>query len=187
MGRPKKEEVSSEIKPTIENETNPTETITTEKKVETKKEDVVEVNRADFNKMMEQLEKQAKDIGLLYQVADKSRLARAQDQGENLVKQAKVSTWDDTGKFIIGWKLITNKCEVVMGRWMEEQTVTIVFEDGETLTVPLIEFYRKTLHKISADIIARTEQYDEKNNKINMFKLQFPTGKILLINSAFIN
>lgn len=179
MGRPKKENKSN---------VNVKTEVKSEPVINVKKNnDTVEISREDFNKLMERLDKQAKDIGTLYQVADKSRLARAQGEGENLIKQAKVSTWDDTGKFIIGWKLISNRCEVVMGRWIEEQEVIIVFEDGETKQIPLIEFYRKTLHKISGDIIARTEEFDEKNNKVNMFKLQFPNGKILLINSAFVN
>jgi len=185
MGRPKKEvNTESDVSGTENNIVTETVSGTTET---IKKSDTVEISRDDFNKLMDRLDKQAKDIGTLYQVADKSRLARAQGPEENLIKQAKVSTWDDTGKFIIGWKLVSNRCEVVMGRWVEEQDVVIVFEDGETLKIPLIEFYRKTLHKISADIIARTEEFDEKNNKINMFKLQFPNGKVLLINSAFVN
>jgi len=137
---------------------------------------------------MKQLESQAKDISLLLKTADKTKIAKELNkEGENLIKQCKVSTWDDTGRFIIGWKLLTNKCEVVMGRWMEEQTVSFILEGGEVMTVPLLEFYRKTIRKVDADIIARTDQYDDKNNKIIMFKLQFPTGKILLLDSTFVN
>lgn len=159
-----------------------------ELKVIPPKQDVVEIKREDFDKMMKQLDSQAKDISLLLKTADKSKIAKELNkEGENLIKQAKVSTWDDTGKLIIGWKLITNKCEVIMGKWFEEQTVTIMFDGGETLTVPLLEFYRKTLKKVEADIISRTDEYDANNNKIIVFKMQFPTGKVLLINSVFVN
>jgi predicted RNase H-like nuclease (RuvC/YqgF family) len=152
------------------------------------KEDTIEIKRTDFDNMMKQLERQSKDIDLLYKAADKSKIAKELGkEGENLIKQAKVSTWDDTGKFIVGWKLITNKCEVIMGKWIEEQTVVINFEDGETLIVPLLEFYRKTLKKVNGDIISRVDQYDENNEKIIMFKLQFPNGKVLLLNSVYVN
>lgn len=151
-------------------------------------EETVEIKRSDFDRMMKQLEKQSKDIELLYKTADKSKMAKELNkEGENLIKQCKVSTWDDTGRFIIGWKLITNRCEVVMGRWIEEQTVSFVLEGGDVMTVPLLEFYRKTIKKVDADIISRTDEYDEKNNKVIIFKLQFPTGKVLLLNSSFVN
>jgi len=152
------------------------------------KEDTVEIKRTDFDKMMKQLETQSKDISLLMKTADKGRIAKELNKvGENLIKQCNVRTWDDTGKIIIGWKLITNRCEVIQGSWSEDQTCSIIFEDGEILTVPLLEFYRKTLIKIPVDIVARTEELDDKNNKITIFKLQFPSGKILLLNSVFIN
>lgn len=152
------------------------------------KEDTVEIKRTDFDKMMKQLETQSKDISLLMKTADKGRIAKELNKaGENLIKQCNVRTWDDTGKIIIGWKLITNRCEVIQGNWSEDQTCSIIFEDGEILTVPLLEFYRKTLIKIPVDIVARTEELDDKNNKITIFKLQFPSGKILLLNSVFIN
>lgn len=157
-------------------------------KPEKEKKDVVEIKREDFDKMMSQLEKQARDIDLLYKAADKKSMAKAVGEGgEVLIKQAKVRTWDDTGKFIIAWKLISNKCEVVMGRWIEEQNASIILEDGEVITIPLLEFYRKTLHKVSGDIISRTDEYDENNNKVQIFKIQFPNGKTLLVNSSFVN
>lgn len=154
----------------------------------TKKEETVQISRSDFDKLISTVEKQAKDIDLLYKAADKNRMSKAMgDGGEVLIKKAKVSTWDNTGKFIIGWKLITDRCEVVLGRWVEEQTVNLILEDGETMTVPLLEFYRKSLKKIAADIVSRTDEYDSQNNKVQMLKLQFDNGKTLMINSVFIN
>jgi len=110
------------------------------------------------------------------------------DRGDsNLIKQVKISKWEDNGKYIIAWKLMNNRCEVVMGKWIEEQNVTIVFEDGESVTVPLLEFYRKTINKVAADLLKRIEEIDEKNNKVTMFNVQFPNGKKLTINSVFVN
>ncbi len=159
-----------------------------EKKTVAAEEETVQIKRKDFDRLMNQMEKQSKDIELLYKVGDKSRIARELGkEGENLIKQVQVRTWDDTGRIIIGWKLLTNKCEVILGRWVEEQTTTIMFEDGETMTVPLLEFYRKTLKKIEADIVGTTQDIDSQNNKITSFKLQFENGKTLLLNSAFVN
>tara|TARA_R110000868_G_scaffold171824_2_gene407608 strand:- start:1255 stop:1854 length:600 start_codon:yes stop_codon:yes gene_type:complete len=171
----------ADVKPT--GTTTPPPTNTT-----TKKDDIVEIKREDLDRMMKIMESQGRDISLLLKTADKSRIAKELNKdGENLIKQCKVRTWDDTDKLIMGWKLVTNKCEVVMGKWIEEQICTIIFEDGETLTIPLLEFYRKTLKKVEADIISRTDEYDVNNNKIVILKLQFPTGKTILLNSVFAN
>lgn len=153
------------------------------------KDEFVQIKRSDFDRMMGQMEKQSKDIELLYKTADKSRLAKEMDKdGENLVKQAKVSVWEDTNDFIVGWKLITNKCEVIMGKWIEEQTVNVTFDNGKTMTVPLLEFYRRTLKKVPADIISRSEDINEVTKKKSIvFKLQFDNGKTLLIDSTFVN
>jgi len=192
MGRPRilKEGDEEYVAPIVENLVDKGVAPTTDDKplVVGKKDEIVEIKKTDFEKLMKRMDSQAKNIDLLLKTADKSRMARELNkEGENLIKQAKVRTWDDTKKIVIGWKLITNKCEVVMGRWVEEQTTTLILEGGEVVTVPLIEFYRKTLTKIDGDIIARTEELDENNNKSMIFKLQFPNGKILLINSAFVN
>jgi len=153
-----------------------------------KKDDVVEIKREDLNNLISKLDKLSKDQELLFKAADKNRLAKAQDlEGENLIKQCKISTWADTGKLIIGWKLITNKVEIVMGRWMEDQSVVIVLDGGETMTVPLLEFYRNILIKEEADIIARTEKVDDNKKKAIFFTLQLNSGRELEINSVFIN
>jgi len=153
-----------------------------------KKSDVVEINREDLAKLLKTVETQSKDIDLLYLAADKNRLAKVQDlKGENLVKTCKISTWMDTGKLIVGWKLIKNISQVVMGRTIEDQQVTVVFEDGTTETTTLLEFYRNTISKVEADIISRNEESDAKGKKTIFFNLELEDGKKLLINSAFIN
>jgi len=154
-----------------------------------KKDDFVQIKRSDFDRMMGQMEKQSKDIELLYKTADKTRLAKEMDKGgENLIKQAKVSVWENSDDMVVGWKLITNKCEVIMGKWIEEQTVNVTFDNGKTMTVPLLEFYRRTLKKIPGDIVSRKEEMDELTKKTTIFfKLQFENGKTLLIDSTFVN
>jgi len=156
----------------------------------TTKDETVEIKKSDFNRLMAQLEKQSKDIDLLYKAADKGRMSvELNKEGNNLIRQVRVWTWDNTGKNIIGWKLISDRCEVVMGKWIEEQFVSIVLEDGEVVEkVSLLEFYRKTLNKVPTDLLSKTEEFDETTKvKTVMYKVQFPTGKTLVINSLFVN
>jgi len=173
-------------KETIIDSTSKEEKVVVEKKetVAPKKEDTIEIKRSDFDKLMKTLEKQSKDIDLLYKTADKSRMAKELNkEGENLIKQSSVSTWGNTGRLIVGWSdLITNRCEIVMGKWYEDQTLNVIFEDGEVLTVPYLEFARSRTIKLPADVIGRIEEDGELK-----YKLQFPSGKILIINTKFLN
>lgn len=150
--------------------------------------DTVEIKKSDYDKLMAQLERNAKDIELLYKASDKHRMAKAiGDGGEILVRKAKVWTWDNTGNIVVATNLISNRSEIILGKWFEDQQVVVVFEDGSTVTVPYLEFSRKILNKIPADIISTSKSHDDNNREVVIYKLQFPNGKILEINSAFVN
>lgn len=154
-----------------------------------KKEDVVEIKRSDFEKMMKTLEKQSKDIELLYKTADKNRIAQEMNKGgEPLIRQAKISLLDDTDRLVVGWSdLLVNRCEVVMGKWIEEQTVNMVMDDGEIIPMSYLESVRRTSHKVLADIIGTSNDVNEKGVSRTIYKVQLPTGKVLLIDKTFIN
>lgn len=153
-----------------------------------KEEQTIELKKSDYDKLMAQLERNAKDIDLLYKASDKHRMAKAMNQGgEILVHTAKIWTWDNTGKIVIATNLLSNRCEVVQGKWIEDQQVAVVLEDGETITVPYLEFSRKILNKIVAEIVGTTKERDRNNNEVVILKLQLPNGKKLEINQAFVN
>jgi hypothetical protein len=174
MGRPKK----------IQEGESPSEIVTEKvEEIVTEKEEKVEIKKSDYEKLIAQLERNAKDIDLLYKAADKHRMAKVLNQGnEPLVHTVKVWTWDNTGKVVVGTNLLTNRCEVVMGKWIEDQQMAVVLEDGTTLTVPYLEFSRKILNKIIAEIISTTKEGD-----LTFLKVQLPNGKKLEINQAFVN
>jgi len=152
------------------------------------KEEVVEVKKSDYDKLMKQLERNASDIELLYKASDKSRMAKAMGNGgEILIKQVKLWNWDNTGKIVIGTKLISNRSEVVLGKWVEDQSIVVVLEDGENFTVPYLEFVRKILNKLVADVISTTKTEDEKGVSVTILKVQLQNGKTLEINSSFVN
>lgn len=153
-----------------------------------KKEPTVELKKSDFDRLMETLDRNAKDISLLYKASDKSRMAKAMGNGgEILIRKVNIWTWDDTGKIILATKLLTNKSEIVLGRWVEDQTVEVFIEDSTSFVVPILEFYRKTLHKLPAEILATTKSRDEYNQESTLFKVQLPSGRTLEINSKFVN
>lgn len=152
-----------------------------------KEEETVEVSKKHLNDLLERLDRQARDIDILYKASDKSRMAKALSEGgEVLIKQVKVWTWDDTGRIIIATELVSNKSEVVMGKWVEDQNVVVIFEDGKSETVPYLQFVRRTINKIPAEIVGTTKKTENGKESV-IYKLQFPNGKVLEINAAFVN
>ncbi len=159
-----------------------------ESKTNKKEEQTVEIKKEDYEKLMAQLERNAKDIELLYKASDKQRMAKAMNEGgEILVHSVKIWTWDNTGKIVIASSLVTNRCEVIMGKWIEDQSMAVVLEDGTSFTVPYLEFIRKILNKIPAEIISSKKKYDSNKKESTILEVQLPNGKTLEINSCFVN
>lgn len=157
----------------------------------TDKDGYVKVKAEDLQSIFTRLDKQAKDLDLLYRASDKNRLSRAMGENEeSLIKKVKVSIWQDTGIHVIGWKMTKNVSEIIAGRWVEDQQVLVTFEEGEPINVTLLEFYRKILQKDLADILERTEKSEKVNGRVEKFEMltvQFEDGKQLIINSRFVN
>lgn len=153
-----------------------------------KTEEMVQVKREDLNAILNKLETYEKNIDLLMKASDKERLARAQSKdGKILIHSVKIAKWDDTENYVIGWKAATNKAEVINGRYIEDLTTNVFFETEEPIVVPMLEFYRKTIRKDSADVIGKEIKTDEKGNKVELLKIRFENGKELIINSNFVN
>lgn len=153
--------------------------------------DYVKVSRKDLSNLMDRLDKQNKDITLLYKASDQNRLSRAMGETEDsLIKKVKVSVWQDNGQHVIGWKMIKNQSEIVAGRWVEDQTVEIFFEEAKPVTVTLLEFYRKIFQKDLAEILERTQKIEKihgRSEEYELFTVQFEDGKTLKINSKYVN
>ncbi len=161
---------------------------TVEKK-EVKKEELVQVKKEDLDALIKQVEKQAKDLELLYKATDKSRLAKAiGNGGEPLIHTAKVSKWGDTQNFVLGWKLLTNRAEVINGRYIEDQTVEVQVEGMDPFIVPILEFYRNILHKEDGEIVSNSKKFNKETMKDEEFvTLEFKNGRKFEINISFIN
>ena len=152
-------------------------------------EPTIQIKKSDFDMLMKTVETLSKDRDTLFKAADKNRLARVNDSNsQNLVKKVKISKWKNNGMYIIGWKLTSNVSEILPGsnRWVEDQRTMLVFEDGSTIEVPLIEYYRSTIAKDVADIIASTQKFINEENIVE-YQVEFANGKKLLIDSRFVN
>ena len=145
----------------------------------------VSVKKEDLDALFAKFDKQSEDIKLLYRVADKSRLDNNEKRGEPLIRTCKVSTID--GKILLAWKLTKNTSEIINGRWMEEQKIEVFFEDGGNKELQLLDFYRNVTKISDVEILSRSSSLNDKNEEESIFKLQLPDGKVLEINSKYIN
>lgn len=146
------------------------------------------MDKKDFESLLNTIKEQNKKIELLFDVADKGRLAKATSgaNGEPLIKTVRVQKWPENGKFILGWKLINNQSEIVNGRWIEKQDTFLVFEDGTNLEVSLLDFYRKPVYE-KAEILSRTRNENTKGEETQILKVRFSDGKVIEIDASFIN
>lgn len=160
------------------------------KPVENKKggEEMVSLPKEKLEQLFATLQKQSEQIGILFDAADKNRLARAQanENGEPLIKTVKVSKWQDNGKYILGWKLTKNVSEIIAGRWVEDQKTMLVFDDGSNVEVSLLDFYRK-IEKEKAEILGRNKKQDSKGIITEILSLQFNDGKQIEIDLKYVN
>jgi len=156
-----------------------------------KKNEYVEVKKEDLDALFKRLDKQAKDIEMLYDASDKNSLARAKSKGGSdvLIHTAKVRVWSPTGKRILAWtNMKTNKAEIIMGKVFEDQSTTLILQEGEPLTVSYLELVRNSIQYDTGEIISRENQFDVDAKQYNeILHLEFSNGEKLKINSKFVN
>lgn len=152
-----------------------------------KKEAKVEVTKEDLQALMRKIEDQSQTIEILLRASDKSRLAKAMtDGGKPLIKTVRVNYYDPVGKLVVGWKNTMNQSEIINGRWIEDQRTMLIFEDGSTLEVTLLDFYRK-MSGVKTEVVSSVEKMDEKGNRTKILKVRFDDGRELDIAEVFIN
>lgn len=166
------------------NNKNTTEEVVEEVKFKpVPKSEKVELNREDLERLMKRLDDQDKTINLLVKSADKGRYSKALNDSSNtsLIRTVRVSKYTKNGKIIMGWKMTHDQCEIVAGRWVEDQRTMLIFEDGTEEEVTLLDFYRK-IAPIEGEIVSRTEKQDD-----SILKVSFPDGKEIEISAKFVN
>lgn len=153
-------------------------------KVESEK---VEVTKEDLEVLMKRLSEQDKTINLLMETADKGRLAKAMSATNTpLIYTVRVNKYDPVGKLVVGWKTTINQCEIINGRWVEDQRTLLMFEDGTTIEVTLLDFYRK-MSGVKGEIISRREERDIEGNVYESLTIRMEDGKELTISKQFVN
>jgi len=146
-----------------------------------KEEEKVTIPKSTLDSLVDKVEKQSKQINMLVEVADKSRLHRYEAAHKDMSqKTIKVSTYG--GKIVTGWKMMTNDVyQDNQGRWHEKQEVEIYLIDNTKKLIPYIEFVRN-IKKVGGTIIGKTSNADG-NNVIKIDVM----GKHIEIGETFVN
>ena len=121
-------------------------------------------------------------IERLEYAANKAQLAKWNDQHrETGLKEVKVIRYHD--KYVVGWgKMLENRCEKVDGVWEESLKTEIIFED-DTKEIVDYEIFQRNYKYVTSSVIS--EMKDSKGNTV--YQIQLPEGKVLSINTIFLN
>lgn len=147
--------------------------------------------KKDDNSKDELIEKLLKRVERLEETSNKKRLENYdrlnQEDPETIFKLRVID-----GKVITGWSnLHTNKAEVdpVTRKIIENQTLTIYYEDGKEEKMSLIIFNRRYQYiyttLIEEKILRKPEDKEKYGNRI--FKVETDEGKKYSIGEKFIN
>jgi len=143
-----------------------------------------EESLAELKKEIEFLKEQNQSLNeLLLQVADKKQLAIYYQRHQQKVPPVvKLRTID--GKVIIGWRTIKDEVyqDPVTMRWTEKQIIEVIFEDGKTQQLALMDYVRLYRH-IEAKVISTLTDIDGKI----AFKVQTNDGREYVIGAEFVN
>uniref|UniRef100_A0A6M3KB12 Uncharacterized protein n=1 Tax=viral metagenome TaxID=1070528 RepID=A0A6M3KB12_9ZZZZ len=177
----------------MENINKPKEEVKNEEKPQLsrfkKKEEYPEIEKKE-----EPLTKREKEllqrIERLESVANKAGLSKFDTMhAEKKEKVVNLNMID--GKVIISWNnMPKNRVEKSpkTGHWEEEQFVEVVYEDGETETMPYVVFVRRYSHlkaKVKKEIVNRALN-KEKFGRYS-FEVETEDGKEYKLGSKFVN
>jgi len=139
----------------------------------------------ELKKRIDELQKSNDSLNeLLLQVADKKQLAIYYQRHQQKVPPiVKLRVLD--GKVIIGWRTVKDDVyqDPVTMRWTEKQIVEVLFEDGTSKQLALMDYVRLYKH-IEAKVMSTLT--DTADNKI-AFKVQADNGKEYVIGAEFVN
>jgi hypothetical protein len=152
-------------------------------------EETLVVPRKDLEGFMKRLNDLEETNRRLIAVADKGRLANERERAEKadgapLIHTVRLTQLERNGQLVVAWKMTDNDSFVDGNRMVEKQNIQVVFKDGTTTNMRLVDFYRKQLKLVVAEIISRL--VNEKTKKTELI-VELKDGERVTIPLAFVN
>lgn len=152
-----------------------------------KKETDAEKIKETLKMLVDTVEAQKKEIGILMQSADKRALARYYARHrEDLPPIVRLRSIG--GKLIVGWRMIEDKGSYQIpgsGKWTEYQLLEIIYQDGTSEKMTEMEFERRYEKSIKAKRIGVI--LDDKTKQESLKLARLDTGEELTIGVQFVN
>ncbi len=154
-----------------------------EVKDKTKDKDVISVKKSVLDNILLKQEEQEKELKVLREVADKSRLHWFEEKTKGVkIRTVKLTTFK--GLVILGWRMVVDEVfQDANGVWQEKQILEIHLEDGTKASLNYIDFVRRT-EKITAEIISKEINEEQGTETL---KVRTKTGKEYKIGTQFVN
>lgn len=153
------------------------------------REETVIVSKKDLEGFLKRLEGLEQDNKRLIAVADKGRMANQREKeftadGSPLIHTVRLSRLSDGGPIVVAWKMLDNQSYVDGNRAVELQTMQVVFQDGTSDKMRLVDFYRAQNKQTVAEIIRR---YINHETRVEELEVELRDGERLIIPLAFVN
>jgi hypothetical protein len=151
-------------------------------------------NEGILKEIKEELAKLKKDNELLLQIADKKALGLYYSKHQKRLpgrlnyRVMPVSKDDGTieKKMVVAWKTLKDEVyrDAKTNRWVEDQVVKLIFEDGTSLDMPLMNWYRQYELK-PATVISKST--NETTGMVSLKIKRDEDGKEVELNVLYVN
>ena len=120
---------------------------------------------------------------MLEQVADKKSLAQFYSRNKEALPSI-VRLRLMNGKVIVGWRTVKDEVyeDPITRKWKEIQIIQLMYEDGKTEEVALMDFVRKYTHMPTKVLSTTTDSAGKE-----VLKVETDSGKIYTIGVQYIN
>lgn len=156
--------------------TPPAQPSTTPKKAG---DDSIVMTKTEYETLMASIAEMQKKVEY---VSDKARLERwdaKQNTGKSLLPVAGITTID--GKYILGWKTVSNEAEFRNNLYIERQVIEVAFDDQTFQKMDYVDFVRHKV-KVSGEVIEKKTVGGEE-----YWTIRLPDGAEKILGVQFIN
>ena len=172
-----------------------------EEKIEKpKKEGMIEVERSQFENILKRMETLEKDKEMFLSIADKKQLSiyyqRHKDKIPSRVMLRTIMTKQNPNvkdsplmeKVILGWRTtkdIVQPDPTLPGRWIEDQRVELLLEDGTSSGEMYLAQFSRNYKQVEAEV--RSKITDEVSGNVALKVVRLDNGREYTIGVAFVN
>lgn len=115
--------------------------------------EVVTISKDALQGLVDRLDQQAKDLAMLKEVADKSRIQTYKDKHRDTsIRKVNLNTYK--GRLVVAWRNVRDEMyQDAMNRFHEKQVMEVITDDNVKTEMDYADFV-KALKKVEADVVS---------------------------------